>query len=63
MENNKIQTVMTIIYEYHFAAAAVWWALGLLKVRLLMCRVPEAIDEGVLGLGGIEDEESSFPGT
>lgn len=42
--------------DYHFAAAAVWCALGLDNVRLLISRVPEAIDDGVLGL----DEESFF---
>jgi len=44
--------------EYHFAAAAVWCALGF-NVRLLISRVPEAKDDGVLCLV-IVDEGSSF---
>lgn len=44
--------------EYHFAAAAVWCALGF-NVRLLISRLPEAIADGVLCLV-IVDEESSF---
>jgi len=44
--------------EYHFAAAAVWCALGF-NVRLLISRVPEAKADGVLCLV-IVDEGSSF---
>jgi len=44
--------------EYHFAAAAVWCALGF-NVRLLISRFPEAKADGVLCLV-IVVEGSSF---
>lgn len=51
---------MTIwVSVYHFAAAAVWCAFGLDNDRLLISRLPEAMDDGVLGLD-TEDKASSF---
>lgn len=48
-------------FEYHFAAAAVWCALGVDNERLIS-RVPEAIDDSVVGLD-TEDDASSLVGT
>lgn len=63
MGNNRqweiIEANMSWSNMYHFAAAAVWCALGFNVRWLLISRVPEAKDDGVLCLV-IVDEGSSF---
>jgi len=62
MENKRqweiIEAYTSWLYEYHFAAAAVWCALEF-NERLLISRLPEAKADGVLCLV-IEDEDSSL---
>jgi len=62
MENKRqweiIEAYTSRLYEYHFAAAVVWCVLEF-NVRLLISRVPEAKEDGVLCLV-IVDEDSSF---
>lgn len=62
MENKRqweiIEAYTSWLYEYHFAAAAVWCVLEF-NVRLLISRVPEVKVDGVLCLVNV-DEDSPF---